>query len=437
MFEVVKAMAMPFLVVALFLITTELLFSRHQKLDLYQGRDSLCNFAILIISKLSQPLFLGYYFSTLKSIEGLRLYELPSSIWMTILAVVLTDLLYYFEHRMSHRLRYLWLFHEVHHSSKNFNLSTSFRLSWLGRLTAPIVFAPLILLGFRANQVIVFFAINLFYQFFLHTQAVGKLGILEGILNTPSAHRVHHARNELYIDKNFGGILMVWDRLFGTYQSETEKPVFGTLGGFESNNPFTVQFHNLPGYRMVTGLKTKFSAAKTVLLMQAGLSIALSIALPIKSAQAEGLPKPPLEGHAEITENGNDQELTGLWKGHVKEYARHPSILIEQQVDDKVSGTYKGLLGRFPLSGTFNKETGTIQLLVDFSASPWLKHTMFKSAVAVMNGTFSGDTITGTANIEEFGRKPVHFEAHRSKSKKSVKVGNPAAAVIEGNQAEL
>ncbi|MBK7840902.1 MAG: sterol desaturase family protein [Candidatus Obscuribacter sp.] len=95
---------------------------------------------------------------------------------------------------------------------------------------------------------------NLIYQFFLHTKIIGKLGAVEGWINTPSAHRVHHGRNELYLDKNFGGILMIWDRLFGTYQAETEVPEYGILGKFESNNPFTVQLHKVPGYQKLAAL---------------------------------------------------------------------------------------------------------------------------------------------------------------------------------------
>jgi sterol desaturase/sphingolipid hydroxylase (fatty acid hydroxylase superfamily) len=232
----------------------EFFLSRKRNLTLYNSQDTLCNLGIFLVGKLSQPLFVGYIWTTLGAIEHFRLFTLPDNIYTTVLAVILTDLAYYFEHRLSHTTRLLWFFHEVHHSSKLFNYTTSFRLHWLGRLTFPIIFAPLILLGFHAEQVVLFFILNLFYQFLLHTKTIGKLGPLEGILNTPSAHRVHHARNQKYLDKNFGGILIIWDRLFGTYASEVEEPDFGVLGDFQSNNPFTVNFHKVPGYALLARL---------------------------------------------------------------------------------------------------------------------------------------------------------------------------------------
>jgi sterol desaturase/sphingolipid hydroxylase (fatty acid hydroxylase superfamily) len=248
MFENARNLAVPFLTVASILIALELTASLLLKRNRYKPGDTLCNLSILTIGILSRPLFLGYIYTSLTSVERFRLFEVPTNLCTTMVAIVLTDLAYYWEHRLSHSLSALWFFHEVHHSSREFNFTTSFRLHWLGRLTAPVFFAPLIVLGFKPEQLLIFLTTNLFYQFLLHTKSVGKLSALEGILNTPSAHRVHHGRNALYINKNFGGILMLWDRIFGTYQSETETPEFGILGTFSSNNPFTVQFHKIPGY---------------------------------------------------------------------------------------------------------------------------------------------------------------------------------------------
>jgi sterol desaturase/sphingolipid hydroxylase (fatty acid hydroxylase superfamily) len=253
MFEDAQALLWPSLFVFAICILLEWIVSRAKGISLYEGKDVLCNLGIFVVARISQPLFVGYTFYCLKFLESVRPWELPNTIATTFVAVVLTDLAYYWEHRLSHTTRLLWFFHEVHHSSRSFNLTTSFRLHWLGRLVAPLIFAPLILLGFSANQVVLFLFANLIYQFFLHTKLVGKLGWLEGIINTPSAHRVHHARNKTYLDKNFGGILMLWDRLFGTYQAEVEEPEFGVLGHFRSNNPFTVQFHKVPGYCALAG----------------------------------------------------------------------------------------------------------------------------------------------------------------------------------------
>ncbi|CAN5555231.1 sterol desaturase family protein [soil metagenome] len=257
MFEDAQALLIPTLFVFSTFILLEFVISRAKGVSLYDGKDVLCNLGIFIGARISQPLFLGYTFYCLKFLESNQLWAIPNTLATTIVAVLLTDLAYYWEHRFSHTTRFLWFFHEVHHSSRSYNLTTSFRLHWLGRLVAPLIFAPLILLGFSANQVVLFLIANLIYQFFLHTKLVDKLGWLEGIVNTPSAHRVHHARNKIYLDKNFGGILMVWDRLFGTYQAETEEAEFGVLGKFRSNNPFNVQFHKVPGYKnLASSLKS-------------------------------------------------------------------------------------------------------------------------------------------------------------------------------------
>lgn len=248
MFEGNQSVIAVFLPIALVLVVIEALVAHFRKEAVHSLPDTMCNLAILLIGRLTQPIFTIYVYFTLTAVERVAPFHLPESTITTIAAVILTDFIYYWQHRWSHSNRYLWFFHEVHHSSKFFNLATSFRLHWLGRIMAPIYFAPAILLGFRAEQVALFFILNLFYQFFLHTKLIGKIPLVEGVFNTPSAHRVHHSRNKEYLNKNFGGILMIWDHLFSSYQAEEEKPIFGTIGKFESNNPFTVQFHKLRGY---------------------------------------------------------------------------------------------------------------------------------------------------------------------------------------------
>ena len=262
---ITETMTGKFLAIAFICVFVEIAVSLWKKQQTHNLKDSLCNLGILVVGRLSQPLFTVYILACLKAIEHLTPLHLPQNTVTTIAAILLTDFIYYWQHRISHTNRWLWFFHEVHHSSKYFNFTTSFRLHWLGKSIAPIFFAPLILVGFAPEQVGIFFILNLFYQFILHTQLIGKIPLVEGFLNTPSAHRVHHARNRDYFNKNFGGILMVWDRLFGTYQAEFETPKFGTLGRFESNNPFTVQFHKLKLYNAIAKLfsKTKPEASRT------------------------------------------------------------------------------------------------------------------------------------------------------------------------------
>jgi len=131
------------------------------------------------------------------------------------------EFFYYWYHRTSHTVRWFWNTHSVHHSPNQFNLAAAYRLGWFGKLTGTtIFFTPLAVLGFQPSTVLTALFLNLLYQFWLHADWIPKLGVLEYVLNTPSAHRVHHARNPYYLDANFGGVLIVFDRLFGTYVEE-------------------------------------------------------------------------------------------------------------------------------------------------------------------------------------------------------------------------
>ena len=426
MFEVAKSMTVPFLIIALIFIFAEITLSKHKKLSLYRVKDSLCNFLILVVARLSQPIFIGYVYASLKGLEHFQLFSIVESPLTTVTAFIFTDFIYYWEHRTSHTLLPLWFFHEVHHSSKDFNFTTSFRLHWLNRLTAPVLFAPLILIGFKAEQLVLFFTINLFYQFFLHTQLVDKLGLMEGIFNTPSAHRVHHAKNAIYIDKNFGGVLMLWDRLFGTYQPETETPEYGILGNFESNNPFTVQFHNLPGFKYATSrLRTQLQYLKqlkptTLLTTLMALAFVYTTTVQIPASAEPDVPvhqtksNKPLEGRVQMQEETNQNLLIGLWKGTVIEYHRHPTMTIESQHGTELQGIYKGLIGKFPLTGVYDQNTGAIRIFVDFSKWKIIRLRGVKEGIAILEGKVNGDTITGTANIPDLGDRVVHFEATRS-----------------------
>lgn len=122
------------------------------------------------------------------------------------------------------------------------NLTAAYRLNWFSALISPLFFVPLALLGLPADFIVVSYALNLLYQFFLHTEVIHSMGVLEGIIDTPSAHRVHHGSNALYLDKNFGGVFMWWDRLFHTYQPETEKVQYGIPGNMITYNPFKLVF---------------------------------------------------------------------------------------------------------------------------------------------------------------------------------------------------
>jgi sterol desaturase/sphingolipid hydroxylase (fatty acid hydroxylase superfamily) len=166
--------------------------------------------------------------------------------WVWVLAIVGADLAYYAEHRMQHRVRLFWAAHSVHHSSRHFNMSTAVRLPWLipGRFLVAVVYIPLALLGIPAWIIFLSQAIVLLFQYPLHTERVGKLHrAIEFVFNTPSHHRVHHGANNPYLDKNYGGIFIVWDRLFGSYAEELEQVRYGLTHNIDTYNPVKVNFH--------------------------------------------------------------------------------------------------------------------------------------------------------------------------------------------------
>lgn len=153
-----------------------------------------------------------------------RLWTVPAnSVWGWVAMFFVTEFFYYWLHRSGHRIRWYWASHMIHHSGNQYNLSAAFRQSVTGKITgAFIFFAPQCLLGFSPDMVLMSYGFNLIYQFWIHTDMIPKLGWMEGILNTPSAHRVHHGANPEYLDCNYGGTIMLFDRLFGTYVPERD-----------------------------------------------------------------------------------------------------------------------------------------------------------------------------------------------------------------------
>ena len=158
-------------------------------------------------------------------------------------AMLLWDFLYYWDHRWMHEVRLLWANHVTHHSSERYNLSTALRQPWSGFLTF-WVFAPMPLLGFDTKMTAKAGQLNLLYQYWIHTEAIDRLPALaERVLNTPSHHRVHHGANKQYLDKNYGGILIVWDKLFGTFEPEVRRIKYGLTKNIRTHNPIKVGYH--------------------------------------------------------------------------------------------------------------------------------------------------------------------------------------------------
>ncbi len=192
---------------------------------------------------LSTVLFSLIFIVTLYMAEQVAFWQIPVNGYTWVLAILAADLSYYWMHRIEHKVRFLWAFHSVHHSSKEFDLTTSLRLAWFEGLIEWLFFIPMILIGFDLVQAIVSILVVIAYQTWIHTEHIGKLGVLDHIFNTPSVHRVHHGSNPQYIDKNFAGIFILWDKLFGTYQKEEEKVIYGLMQNIDTKNPISINFY--------------------------------------------------------------------------------------------------------------------------------------------------------------------------------------------------
>jgi sterol desaturase/sphingolipid hydroxylase (fatty acid hydroxylase superfamily) len=209
-------------------------------------RETWVNLAIGVPGALlTQVAVLGVAVVAITAIGALVPGELGLAWWTWPLAILGADLCYYLGHRLEHRVRVLWAHHSVHHSSVDFDLSTSARIAWQDPFLTWAYVIPLAVLGFHPGQILIAYEVVLVYQVWVHTRRIGRLHPwFEAIFNTPSAHRVHHASNVRYLDKNFGGILMVWDHLFGTYAAEDPaEPVrYGLTKPLPSHNPVVVNF---------------------------------------------------------------------------------------------------------------------------------------------------------------------------------------------------
>ena len=236
--------AVPFFILAIIL---EWLYGLARHRNTFRLNDSISSLFLGVLSQARRFVTLGiggyvYYLIT----QYFSLPLMDASHWFTwVLATVLYDLCYYWLHRMGHERTILWAAHVAHHQSEDYNLTTALRQTSTGFLLGWIFYIPMYLLGIPAEVVVTVGAINLIYQFWVHTEHVPKLGWYEWVFVTPSNHRVHHAQNDIYLDRNYGGIFILWDRLFGTFQEElaSEPPVYGIRGALKSWNPVRALTH--------------------------------------------------------------------------------------------------------------------------------------------------------------------------------------------------
>jgi sterol desaturase/sphingolipid hydroxylase (fatty acid hydroxylase superfamily) len=207
-------------------------------------KETLNNFTIFLVWKFgffSAGVALQFFiFSKIANLVPWKIQMTPA---IFILSVVVMDFFYYWKHRYEHEWNILWAQHNVHHSSGEFNFSTSLRLPWVGSFLNWMFFIPALFMGFSAMQVILAHKVILTYQFFIHTEMVKSLGPLESTINSPSNHRVHHGSNPQYLDKNYGGILIIWDKIFGTYEKEVEPVKYGLVHPLNTTNSFFVNLN--------------------------------------------------------------------------------------------------------------------------------------------------------------------------------------------------
>lgn len=223
------------------MIATEYCVARAKGRDLYRFQDTVTSINAGLVSQFVNIMggaFSVYMYSLMVAQFGVFTWD-PSSPWVWVLALVLYDFCYYWVHRAGHEVNLFWASHVIHHSSEDFNLATALRQSATGFYFKWAFYLPLALLGIPTQVFVVVALIDLLYQYWVHTQLVGRMGILERFLVTPSNHRVHHGQNDYCIDKNYGGIFSIWDQLFGTYADERtdERVVYGVRKPLRSWDP--------------------------------------------------------------------------------------------------------------------------------------------------------------------------------------------------------
>ncbi len=231
-----------FFIINISLVTFEIfldLFTPKER----RWKDTGANIIIFFLGQLLEKTIFGSIgLICLLPFYHLTPLEIPMNGWTWVLSLLAADFTYYWMHRIEHEHRILWANHSVHHSSEDYNLTISMRLSIIESAIEWIFLIPMILIGFNPFQAIISLVFVAQYQTWIHTERIIKLGWLDEVFNTPSVHRVHHGSNDKYLDKNYGGILILWDKLFGTFQREEEKVIYGLTKNINSNNPITINF---------------------------------------------------------------------------------------------------------------------------------------------------------------------------------------------------
>lgn len=234
--------AIPFFV---FFVLLEVVLNAWRRIPSYETKDALSSIAMGLGNVGVGILSKGFIFGVYLFVYQFRFFEIGFTWWSWVLLFFADDFSYYWYHRSAHTIRYFWASHVVHHSSKNYNLATALRQTWTGGITGSFLFYLwLPLLGFHPLALVFMQSISLLYQFWIHTELINRLpGWFEFVFNTPSHHRVHHSSDVKYLDANHAGVLIIWDRMFGTFIPEEEHPNYGLTANIETFNPLRIATH--------------------------------------------------------------------------------------------------------------------------------------------------------------------------------------------------
>lgn len=231
------------------LLVVEAVLSAFGQREWFEVKDTFASLAMgvgnVVTNLVAKAIVLASFWFVYEQTGFFKAVLAPDRWWVWGLLFFAEDLSYYGFHRVSHNSRFFWASHVIHHSSRKYNLSTALRQTWTGNLTGTFVFwLWLPLLGFHPVMVVTMQSISLIYQFWIHTESIKTLPRpVEWFFNTPSHHRVHHSSEIKYLDKNHAGVLIVWDKLFGTFQPEEEHPTYGLTTNINTYNPFRIAFH--------------------------------------------------------------------------------------------------------------------------------------------------------------------------------------------------
>lgn len=233
--------AIPFFILT---VIIEVILTVKVKMEQYEYKDALTSITMglgnVFIGLFTKGMILGIFLFLYK----FRIFTIPFTWWAWLILVFTEDFVYYWNHRIAHESRLFWASHVVHHSSQKYTLATALRQTWSGSFYTFIFWIPLVFIGFHPVMILMQMSISLLYQYWIHTELITRLPTwFEAIFNTPSHHRVHHATNPQYLDRNHAGIFIIWDKLFGTFEPENEKPVYGLVTNINTHNPIKVAFH--------------------------------------------------------------------------------------------------------------------------------------------------------------------------------------------------